>query len=179
MFNNKKLYVALGVLGALVILAGTVGVVYAQDPEPPEGHRLFGESRMGSGRVPRDRAMGGFSLVTATAETTGLTNEEVMEALQEGLTFAEIAEAEGVDTQAIIDSFLAQREAELTDAVADGRLTQEQADEMLSEMAEHILEGLDQPHTADDRPMQGLFGRPRLPGTGFSPPLFPNLQVTG
>jgi hypothetical protein len=119
----------------------------------------------------------GFSLVDATAEATGLTVDEVVTALQEGQTFAQIAEAQGVDPQAIVDVFLAERKAALDQAVADGRLTQEQADQMLEQMAEHVSEQLEQPWTprsfGDSRTGRGRFGRGSRPGTGFAPRFSP------
>jgi len=134
-----------------------VGVAYAQGPQPPVGDRpLYGSDacdgsgayghagRMGGGRA---WGMRGFSLVDATAEATGLTVDEVVAALQDGQTFAQIAGAQGVDPQAIVDGFLADREAALAEAVADGRLTQERADWMLEEMSEHVSGHLEQPWT--------------------------------
>jgi citrate lyase alpha subunit len=121
--------------------------------------------------------MRGFSLVDATAEATGLTVDEVIAALQEGQTFAQIAEAQGVDPQAIADAFLADREAALAEAVNEGRLTQEQADQMLEQMAEHVSEHLEQPWTprsfGGGRMGQGRFGRWSRPGTGFAPRFSP------
>ena len=144
MLKHKRLYVALGIVGALVVLAGTVGVAYAQGPQPPVDDCPCGcgdGGRMGGGP---GWGMQGSSLVDATAEATGLPVDEVIAALQEGQTFAQIAEAQGVDPQAIVDAFLADRKAALEQAMADGRLTQEQADRMLEEMTEHVSERLAQ-----------------------------------
>jgi hypothetical protein len=111
--------------------------------------------------------------VGATAEATGLTVGEVVALLQDGQTFAQIAEAQGVDPQAIVDALLAEREAVLEEAVAEGRLTQEQADGMLAEMAEHLPDRLEEEWTP--RPFgggvgrRGGFGRGIIPGSRFSP----------
>jgi hypothetical protein len=190
MFKHRGLYVALGMVGALVVLMGSVGVAYAQGPQPPVAERPFYRSdtcdgsgshgpagRMGGGMV---WGMSDFSLVDATAEVTGLTVDEVVAFLEEGQTFAEIAEAQGVTPQAIVDAFLADREAALEQAVADGRLTQEQADQMLEEMAEHVSEHLEQPWTSHsfdgDRMGQGSFGRGAQTGAGFAPRFSPRHQ---
>ena len=142
MSKRKAMYTVLGVIGALVVLLGGVGMAYAQGLQPPAGNRPFygsGTCGCGGGVAGGPTwGMGGFSLVDATATATGLTVDQVIAALQEGKTFAQIAEEAGVDPQAIVDAFLADREAELAQAVADGRLTQEQADQMLAEMAEHV-----------------------------------------
>ncbi|HUV90962.1 MAG TPA: hypothetical protein VMY80_15005 [Anaerolineae bacterium] len=148
MLKRKSLYVVLGAVSLLAVLLGAVGVAYAQGPQPPLDDRPLCNS--GScdcgGRMAGGLSFGmrGFSLVDATAETTGLTVDEVIAALQEGQTFAEIAQAQGVEPQAIVDAFLADRQAALEQAVADGRLTQEQADEMLAEMTEHVSVQMEQ-----------------------------------
>jgi hypothetical protein len=122
--------------------------------------------------------MHGFSLVDATAEVTGLTVEDVIAALQEGQTFAQIAEGQGVDPQAIVDAFLADREAALQEAVNEGRLTQEQADQMLEEMAEHVSERLEQvwaPRSFGGGRMGGRsLGRWLQPRTGYASPFSPS-----
>jgi len=127
-----------------------------------------------AGRIGGGRAWGmrGFSLVDATAEATGLTVDEVVAALQEGQTFAQIAGAQGVYPQAIVNGFLADREAALEEAVAEGRLTQEQAEWMLEEMSEHVSEHLEQPWTPrNSNSGGGRMGdcdgdRPGTPGAG-------------
>jgi len=151
MLKRKSLYVVLGIGSLLAVLLGAVGVAYAQGPQPPLDDRPFCndgscdcDGRMAGGL---SFGMRGFSLVDATAEATGLTVDEVIAALQEGQTFAQIAEEQGVDLQAIVDAFLADRQAALEQAVADGRLTQEQADEMLAEMTEHVSEHLEETWT--------------------------------
>jgi hypothetical protein len=151
LLKRKSLYVVLGIVSLLAVLLGAVGVAYAQGPQPPLDDRPFcnGGSCDCDGQMVGGLSSGmrGFSLVDATAEATDLTVDEVIAALQEGQTFAEIAQAQGVEPQAIVDAFLADRRAALEQAVADGRLTQEQADEMLAEMTEHVSERLDETWT--------------------------------
>lgn len=68
-----------------------------------------------------------------TAETLGLTIEELQEARQSGQTLLEIAEAQNVSLDVVRDAVEAAVTEAVTQAVADGVITQEQAD--------HILEG--------------------------------------
>ena len=181
MSKHKGLYVALGLAGALVVLLGAVDVAYAQGPQPPVGHHPFycSDDCVHAGRTSGGWGWGrrGFSLVDAAAEATGLTEDEVIAALQEGQTFAQIAEAQGVDSQALVDAFLADREAALEQAVADGWLTQEQADWMLAEMTEHVSERVTQPWTPHSsgagRMGHGGFGRRSRMESGFAPRFSP------
>jgi len=181
MLKRKSLYIVLGAVSLLAVLLGAVGVAYAQGPQPPLDDRPFCDSDSCDcgGRMAGSLSFGmrGFSLVDATAEASGLTVDEVIAALQEGQTFAEIAQAQGVEPQTIVDAFLADRQAALEQAVADGRLTQELADEMLAEMTEHVSERLEQTWTP--RALGGgRMGRSgsgggsedgTQPGTGFGP----------
>ena len=90
---------------------------------------------------------GGINPVEATAQVTGQTPEEVVVALQEGQTFAEVAEGAGQTAQAIVDVLLAARAEALAQAVTDGRFTQEQVDTMLAQMSAHLLEQMSAPWT--------------------------------
>jgi len=76
----------------------------------------------------------------AAAEALGMTEEELRDALREGTTLAEIAEAEGVEVQKVIDALVADASERLDERVADGDLTREQADERLAKLTERITE---------------------------------------
>jgi len=178
MLKRKGLYVVFGAVAALAVLLGSVGAAYAQGNQPPVGDRPFYPDcpayggALGSGsRMYAGRGLGmhGFSLVDATAEVTGLSVDEVTAALEEGQTFAQIAEAQGVDPQAIVEAFLVDRKAALDEAVAEGRLSQDQADEMLEEMTDHLTDRLSQPWTP--RSYEGHTGRGGRMGSrmGFAP----------
>jgi len=74
--------------------------------------------------------MGSFSLPTVVAQMLDLTVDEVLAELSGGISIAELAANHGVDAQAVIDEALAQHQTALETAVADGTLSQEQADLM-------------------------------------------------
>ncbi len=98
----------------------------------------------------------------SAAEVLGMTPEELRAELQAGKSLAEVADEQGVDPQAICDAAHAQREETVQQAVADGRLTQEEADQMLERMGEHEGDCLSSP----GRPFGfGHAGRGRL-GSG-------------
>ncbi|RME63104.1 MAG: hypothetical protein D6790_05270 [Caldilineae bacterium] len=71
---------------------------------------------------------GGEDHLQAMAEALGMTAEELQAALEEGQTLEEIATEQGVDLQAVM---LEQAQEKLAQAVADGKLTQEEADQIL------------------------------------------------
>ena len=105
------------------------------------------------------------SLVAVAAEQLGMTVDEVRAALSSGKTIEDLAEEKGVEPQAIVDEVLALRKARLDALVADGKLTQDQADTMLAQMAEHLAERIGQSF----EPGQGGGTRPgrgQAPGRG-------------
>ncbi len=128
---------------AIVLLIASVLLVFplvanAQQGQPPAQAPQYGG---GYGRHGGWMG-GGMSLVEATAEVTGLSVADVVAALQNGQSFADIASGAGVTLEVITDVAVAQRAEALKQAVADGRFTQEQADTMLASMKEHLLEKL-------------------------------------
>jgi hypothetical protein len=76
----------------------------------------------------------------AAAEALGMTTEELRTALRDGQTIAEIAEANGVDVQVVIDAMVAEAQEHLAEKVAAGEMTQEEADEKLANLEERITE---------------------------------------
>ena len=74
----------------------------------------------------------------ATAAAIGITADELRSALQDGSTIAEVAEANDVDIQTVIDAHVADAEAHLDQAVEDGRLTEEEAAERKESLSERI-----------------------------------------
>jgi len=77
------------------------------------------------------------------AETLGMSTEELREALADGQTIAELAEAQGMSLQNIVDALMAPMVERTQQAVDDGRITQEQADERIEQMEERLLEALE------------------------------------
>lgn len=96
----------------------------------------FGRGLMGSAMFSGTEN----SLIAMAAEQLDMTVDELVAALQDGeTTIADLAAAQGVDPQAIVDAYIAGRQEFLAEAVADGRITQEQADLMLEHMEEMAL----------------------------------------
>ena len=76
----------------------------------------------------------------AVVEATGLTQEELRTELEAGKTPAEIITESGGDPAAVGQQLLADTEARLAEAVANGNLEQEQADDMLANAAAKLEE---------------------------------------
>lgn len=72
------------------------------------------------------------------AEQLGLTVEELAAARDEGTRIAELADAQGIDLETLMTAVTDARSAAFAQAVADGTLTQEQADLLLSQSGPHF-----------------------------------------
>ena len=75
------------------------------------------------------------------AEILGLEGSEMREALRNGSSIAELAEAQGIDSADVVDAIVARAEERLDAAVENGRIDDTQAAEMLTQAAERA-EGL-------------------------------------
>ena len=88
---------------------------------------------------------GGREVLAAAAEALGLSEDELRTAAREGATLAELAEREGVETSAVVDAMVAAAKEHLAEEVAEGDLTQAEADARLGELETRIAERVDEP----------------------------------
>src|SRR5688572_3056980 len=82
------------------------------------------------------------SLISIAAEKLGLTNDELIAELQAGKTIADVAAEKNVAVDTIVDAIVAAHTERLNEQVANGQLTQEQADAMLVLMKANVTERL-------------------------------------
>lgn len=108
----------------------------------------------------------GQNVLATVAEVLGTDEETLKTQLKEGSTLAEIA---GDQTQAVIDALVADANEHIDQAVADGKLTQERADEMKANLAERITTMVNEsPRPFDGGHRGGMRGGMRgFPGQGF------------
>jgi hypothetical protein len=96
------------------------------------------------GRFGRGFGPGGFpgdpehSLMSIAAEKLGMTASDLATELQGGKSIADVAGEKGVNTDDIASAYLTQLQDNLDQAVADGRITQSQADTMLQQAQERV-----------------------------------------
>jgi polyhydroxyalkanoate synthesis regulator phasin len=82
----------------------------------------------------------GPSMLSEAAEAIGIDEDELLDALRDGETIAELAEENGVEPRAVIDALVAAVKERLDEAVADGDIDQETADERLADAEERVTE---------------------------------------
>lgn len=76
----------------------------------------------------------------AAAAYLGIDEAELHEQLADGKTLAEIATAEGKSVEGLVQALVKAAEDRIDDAVADGRLTQAQADELAEDLHERMTD---------------------------------------
>ena len=131
---NKRRVLALlsaGLVAGLVF--GSVGAAYAATDTP--ANPLGAGARMS--QAIRDA---GGRLIDILADLTGLSVEDIQAERAEGNSISDIAEANGVSTDTVVSEALAARKAILDAKVADGSITQEQADLAYERMTERVTE---------------------------------------
>ncbi len=88
--------------------------------------------------------------VRISAETLDMPVRDFLQALREGQTPEQIATEHGSSGQALIDAITAAEKDRLDQAVAQGKLSQEQADDILARLSQKVetwvTQGFPQPH---------------------------------
>lgn len=74
------------------------------------------------------------------ADAIGIDRAALIDALQDGQTIAEVAAANGVDAQAVIDALVNEHQQRLDELVAAGSITADEAAERAAVAAERITE---------------------------------------
>ena len=97
----------------------------------------------------------------------GLTTEEIQAQRQEGKSLVEIAAAQGVSEDTLVEAILAAMQEAIQEKVEAGILAEEQADLMFQQMEQRIIEALNRTTIGppDDHGFCG-YGQP---GQGMSP----------
>jgi hypothetical protein len=81
---------------------------------------------------------GFFGSIGAAADYLGLSDAELRTQLESGKSLAQIAQAQGKSVSGLVDAIVAAAKQRLDNAVAAGRLTQAQANDMLADLRGRI-----------------------------------------
>jgi hypothetical protein len=129
----KKLIFSLGILASLAAALFYTGSVFAQSDTPPT------QPTPGSGWMMGGRGMKGAGLgsgilhddmVAILADELGLSVDELNQRLADGETMVQVALSTGLTADQVTTLMTEARSAAIDQAVAEGTLTQEQADLM-------------------------------------------------
>ncbi|MDI6843685.1 MAG: hypothetical protein QMC94_04720 [Anaerosomatales bacterium] len=152
--------IAAGLVAGIVL--GSVGLAAAAPASTtttpaPQTTGVLGAC-IGMGQAIRGA---GARLIDVLADLTGLSTTDIQAKRAAGESIADIAKSEGVDPDDVVAKALEARKALLDQKVADGTITQEQADAAYAQMQERLTERVTT--TATGRPSwagqgQGLGG---------------------
>ena len=92
------------------------------------------------------------------SEVLGLSTEEIRSQLADGQSLADVAAAQGVETQAVVDAVVSAIQERLDAAVEAGRLTEDEAADKAEDVAEHAADLVERTFDGDG---------PRGPGRGM------------
>jgi hypothetical protein len=132
----KKALIAIAILIGVITLMAFAGSAYAQTTQPPEskGEFPYGMGRHGMWNGERGQMIGGGVLhdymTTALAEELNLTVDELQARLDDGERVIDIAIDQGLTLAEFRDMKETVRMTAIENALADGVITQEQADLM-------------------------------------------------
>ena len=131
-------------VGATVVLAaagfGITTVASAHRVTPASDSRVVRMAPM------HDRRNGEH--LDAVSGLLGITSDELKTELRSGKSLAEIATEKGVDTQKVIDAIVAELTEKVNEKVAEGKITQNQADTMLANAVERVTAMVNGEHPA-------------------------------
>jgi hypothetical protein len=140
--------VAAGVAGGAVVGALLFAPLssLAQDAgsESPEPDAMTQEDGTRGGRPFMDgRGPGGHGMMLGrgldtAAGALGVTEAELRSALEEGKSIADVAEEQGVAVQEVVDALVAAATERLDQAVEDGRLEEDRAEEIKAALPERV-----------------------------------------
>lgn len=80
------------------------------------------------------------SPLAVAATALGMTEADLRTELEAGKSIAQVAEAKNVDLQKVIDALVAERKEHIATHVAEGKLTQAQADAQLADVEARVTE---------------------------------------
>lgn len=162
MTGIRKLWLLIAVISLLV--AG-VGVVGAQDTTP--------EPSSTAARQPGSIR----AVLNIVADETGLAPRDILAQMRDGVTLADIITANGGDVDQVIADSVAKLTEQINQAVADGKMTQESADHLLSSLQDVVTRAVNGelfPNRLDRGAVRGAFQRILVQAvsdaTGLRPP---------
>ncbi len=136
------------VIGTFVLAAtlGLASFAYAQTPAPTTPQTPWGSGKMGPGGMHGQYDSDQLNpmhdyMEAAFAQALGVTEEELQSAREAGKTVWQLAEEKGLTVEEFQAKMLEARQSAIQAMVADGIMTQEQADWMLSRMQGNWGEG--------------------------------------
>ncbi len=146
----KRMITATGI--ATLALVALVGTTLAAGPNGADGY----------GVADRQRSRDTDTLT----EVLGLSQEEVMDLRQDGLSLAQIAERQGVDVETLAARLTEQARERIATRVENGALTADEATQLQAQLEERVQARIADPAAGG---LGGMLGAGYGPGAGRGP----------
>ncbi|MFF0829709.1 hypothetical protein ACFYU8_22810 [Brevibacillus sp. NPDC003359] len=159
MFSKAKMGMLMGTM-AVVLSLGSIGGAMAADSAQTTSLNKPTEVKFKTGKMGQHVGVD-FKVNTELLSLLKLDADKLKEELQAGKTLAAIAQAQGVDTADVVALLVEQQEAKLKEAVAAGKLTQEQADKQSENLSDRVKEQVEntKPNKGFDKGGNKGFGK--------------------
>ncbi|MGG4444646.1 hypothetical protein [Brevibacillus fortis] len=142
MFSKAKMGMLMGTM-AVVLSLGSIGGAMAADSAQTTLLNKPTEVKFKTGKMGHHGGVGfkeNFKENTELLSLLKLDADKLKEELAAGKTLAAIAQAQGVDTADVVELLVEQQEAQLKEAVAAGKMKQEQADKLSENLSDRVKE---------------------------------------
>lgn len=155
-----------GLLVAGLATLAVVGFAFAQGPTPPLTPWGPG-GMMGPGWGGHMGGMGWMhdQMWGTVAQAVGMTQDELWTEFRNGKTLVQIAEAKGITREQLSQTLLGAMRTNMQQAVAQGWMTQAQADAMLQNMQQFGVENMLDHMGSGMYGSSGCHGGPGTPGS--------------
>ncbi|MFW2380262.1 MAG: hypothetical protein ACN4GZ_00790 [Acidimicrobiales bacterium] len=118
--------------------------------------RVNAERPIRERRGPRGHRGEGSEIVS---ELLGLTREEIRAEFQAGTTLAELAEAQGVASEDLVDALVTEAQARVAEKLEAGDISQERADLILDNIEERVEDRVNADRPLERSGRRGRFGQ--------------------
>lgn len=142
----------IGLVMVVVVAFGAVGMAAAQGPDgtpPMQDGGPGGRDWRDGWRRPGERVFG--LLLQTVADTTGMDIRDILAAVRDGQTINDMLTANGADPQVVIDTVTATATDQINTALAEGKITNEQAATALEGLNERLANAMNG-ELLEDRP---------------------------
>lgn len=154
-------------LGGSIAVAGSLLPAYAQSNQGQAQTQQDQTNKTGGKHHRQHRAL--KAAIKTAADTIGIQPKDLVTELRSGKSVADVANEHNVDPQKVVDAIVAKIDAKLDEAVTNGKITQERADELKAKAPEKVTKMVNAHHTPGQHRDGQQGGNGTTPGTQPAP----------
>ncbi|MCL4424703.1 MAG: hypothetical protein M1299_10735 [Firmicutes bacterium] len=154
--------IKVGIIGALLIGALSIGTAFAAGPGTGYGYGMANNGTtttycgIGFGK---NIANGARGMVETVAKVLGMSVTDIQTQRQSGKSIVQIAESKNVSKDTVVNAVIEARKAQLAELVAQGKITQAQADLAIGNMTQRVSANMERTSVGPNGNGQGRKGQ--------------------